>query len=140
VQPSTLPNKLNKDGTIKCKSGNGVFAQVCFQSGDFITEYVGSAVTHVQLAHGEIDKFYFLGCPASFNFAGIDGIQNPTENRGVGSFINCGYNYKNKHNKNYQNNTRFHYCHQTQTAWIVASKYIPKQKELFIDYGPDYNL
>lgn len=141
IQPSTLPDKLNRNGTIKCKSGNGVFAQVNFQSGDFITEYTGDMVSNSQYANGEANHFYFLKFPSSFQFAGINGLQIPGDNKGVGSFINCGYKSTSRSNtKKYRNNTRFHYCSQTQTAWIIANKYIPKHKELFIDYGPSYIL
>ncbi len=141
VKKSTLPDKLNKDGSIKRASGKGVFATFDFQKGDFITEYSGHQVSVEQFQLEQYNRFYFLACPKSFGFAGLDGITIPEEEKGVGSFLNCGYNKSYSENyKKYPNNTRFHFCLQTKTAWIVATQFIPKHTELFIDYGPLYKV
>jgi hypothetical protein len=138
LKKSTLPDKFNKNNELKFASGNGVFALKSIQKGDYITEYIGEKVSFDQFENR--DRFYFLSVPKSFEFAGLNGISTPIEHRGLGSFINKGYRSDTKKYKPFQNNVRFEFNVDDQTAWIVASKFIAAKSELFIDYGDDYNM
>jgi len=140
VKRSTLPDKFHKNGTVKVSSGNGVFALQNIQQGDVITEYSGNPVSYEQFQLNEYNRFYFLKCPSSFPFYGIDGFQTTVNQAGVGSLINSGYESNSSKYKPFQNNVRFHFDTSSNKAWIVAKKYIKKEKELFINYGDSYRL
>jgi hypothetical protein len=140
MQKSTLPDKLKRDGTIKSFSGRGVFANQNFQAGDIITQYSGREVSFDQQKQNQYNQFYFLKCPKSFGFAGIDGLSDPVHGEGLGSFINNGYKSTTKEYRPFLINTRFKFCAETKTAWIAATKFISQNEELLLDYGTEYHL
>jgi hypothetical protein len=140
IQKSTLPDKINKTNQIVFASGNGVFTTKAYQKGDYITEYCGDFVTMEQFAQNQFDRFYFLQVPKTFNLAGINGLTSPMEGKGVGSFINRGYESSAKKHKNFRNNVYIKYNVADKTVWIVARNFLSKTSELFLNYGKEYNM
>lgn len=137
LRKSLLPDKVNNKNEVVFESGNGVFTTKHFQKGDYITQYCGTNVSYDQINY---NPFYFLRVPKSFKFAGIDGLSMPLEDFGLGSFINQGFESRNKKYINFLNNVRIQFNPLDQTAWIVAKRYLPPHRELYLNYGDEYNM
>ena len=99
---------------------------IIFKKGEKICRYYGEHVDQEEL----VGRYGDYTAPYGFQIRN-NVFQDAAIQRGVGSLIN--HNRQNK-NCRFSTNTR------NTMIWIVATKAIRNNKELYIDYGKDYKL
>lgn len=113
IKPSTIPG-----------AGLGLFEEAPVKKGAFISAYTG------KYRDDDSDKFYPYGLRVGPGHVLIDGRKSNT----------APARYINDARKASKNNARFsvYTGKKPHTAKVVATKGIPKDREVFLPYGRDY--
>ena len=131
--------QLNK--SILPNANRGLFVFGDFQINDIITKYEGSYISGHEVNEQNRNNAYVYNHPSLLApNQYCDGLKEPEENKGLGSFANCPAGEDAKRLKCKVNAEI--YCHTaTNTLWLRAKQLIPHYRagtEIFITYGTNY--